>query len=500
MDSVNTQALPETDGALNSFWSPDSRFLAFIADGKLKKIDVTGGPPQALCDANTRFAMGAWSRADVILFRDGSELKQVSPAGGVPATLIVPDPTRGEISVDFPHFLPGGRRFLYYVFGNNGVQGVYWGSIDSKNPKERSRVLAGSTAAAFAPGEGSTGRLLFSREGTLMAQSFDPGKMQLSGDPVPVAQSISGFGPVLEAASASDHGVLAYRTGAGGQNTQLSWFTRDGNKVADVGAPQPNFYPALSPEEKRVAVSVGANLWVHDVDRGALTRFTFDPAADNFPVWSPDGGRIAFSSARGGKYDLYIKAASGAGADEGLFQSPNFKVPTDWSRDGRNLVFSERDPKTKHDLWTLDMETHKVTLFLRTEFNEQQGQFSPDGRWMAYVSDESKSFQVYVRSFPPSGGKWQVSVGGGTEPRWRRDGRELYFITPDKKVMAVPVKLGATFEAGVPKELFVSRISSSSLGVAGYNYAVTGDGQRFLINSSIADARQDPITVVVNWK
>jgi Tol biopolymer transport system component len=485
------------------FLVPDSRFLGFFADGKLKKIDITGGPPQTLCDAERTLATGAWSRADVILFRGTADLRQVSAAGGVPVALVVPDPTRGETYLEGPHFLPDGRRFVYYMSGNNEVRGVYWSSIDSKNPKERNRVLAGTTGAAFAPGEGSTGRLLFSREGTLMAQAFDTGKMQLSGDPVPVAQSISRWGPALPAVSASDHGMLAYRTGSGDRNTQLSWFGRDGKRVVDVGAPQPNYYLALSPEEKRVAVSVGTgetDLWVHDMDRRTLARFTFDPAYDTYPVWSPDGGRIAFYSLRGGKRDLYIKAASGAGADEVLFQSPTSKIPTDWSRDGRNLVFSENDPKTKHDLWTLDMETRKATLFLRTEFNEQQGQFSPDGRWMAYVSDESKSFQVYVRSFPPSGGKWQVSVGGGLEPRWRRDGKELYFITPDKKVMAVPVKLGATFEMGVPKELFVSRMYSTSVGVFGYNYAVTGDGQRFLINSSIADARQDPITVVVNWK
>src|SRR5262249_23561597 len=182
---------------------------------------------------------------------------QVSPAGGVPVALIVPDPTHGETTVDYPQFLPDGRRFLYFVGGANEVQGVYWGSLDSKNPKERNRVLAGLTRAAFAPGEGSTGRLLFSREGTLMAQAFDTGTMQLSGDTVPVAPSISTFGPI-PAASASDHGVLAYRTGAGGQNTQLSWFTRDGKRVTDVGAPQPSRFLALSPEEKRVAVSVGS--------------------------------------------------------------------------------------------------------------------------------------------------------------------------------------------------------------------------------------------------
>jgi Tol biopolymer transport system component len=342
-----------------------------------------------------------------------------------------------------------------------------------------------------------------------MAQAFDAGKMQLSGDPVPVTQSIYRLGPFLPAVSASDHGVLAYRTGNSGQNTQLSWFNRDGKRIADVGVPQASSYLGLSPDEKRVAVSVddstggggaGVDLWVNDMDRGARTRFTFDPAFDSYPVWSPDGGRIAFYSFRNSKRDLYIKAASGAGADEVLFQSPNFKLPTDWSRDGRYLAFSESDPKTQHDLWTLDVEKRKATLFLRTEFNELQGQFSPDGRWMAYVSDESKSFQVYVRSFPPSAGKWQVSVGGGTEPRWRRDGKELYFIAPDKKVMAVAVKLGATLETGAPKELFVSRISSFSSSVLGYNYAVSGDGQRFLINSSVAEARQDPITVVVNWK
>ncbi|MBK5291990.1 MAG: protein kinase [Acidobacteriia bacterium] len=503
LDSVSTQPLPETDGALSAFWSPDSRFLAFFADGKLKKIDVTGGPPQTLCDAGRWIATGTWGRAEVILFRDGLDIRQVSPAGGVSVPLVIPDPSRGEIYVDFPRFLPDGRRFLYYVSGKD--QGVYWGSIDSKNPKERNLVMAGITGAVFAPGVGSTGRLLFQREGTLMAQAFDPGKMQLSGDPVPVVQSIATF-LIMPAVSASDHGVLAYSTGNRSRNTQLSWFSRDGKPVADVGAPARNSYPALSPEEKRVVVSEfgytgggTSDLWVHDMDRGRHTRLTFDPAFDSFPVWSPDGARIAYYSNRSGNGDLYIKAASGAGADEVLFQSPTLKFLTDWSRDGHQLVFSETGPKTKRDLWTLDMDTRKSTPFLQTEFDEQQGQFSPDGRWMAYISDESKIFQVYVRSFPPSGGKWQVSVAGGTQPRWRRDGKELYFIAPDNKVMAAPVKLGTTtFEPGTPKELFTSRIDPGGFTV--HNYAVTGDGQRFLINSTVADTKQDPITVVVNWK
>ncbi len=501
LDSLTTQALPETDGAFNPFWSPDSRFVAFFAEGKLKKIDVSGGPPQALSNATGSFASGSWSSAGVVVFRSGSELQQVSPAGGVPVPVVVPDPSREENLVNYPHFLPDGRRFLYSMFGKE--LGIYWGSIDSKNPRERNIVLAGTFGATFAPGVGSTGKLLFLKEGPLMAQPLDPGKVQLSGDPAPVLQSISTFGlaPIV---SASDNGVLAYSTGNRGRVSQLSWFNREGKATSNVGTPAMNSFLALSPEEKRVVVPVretmmgNTDLWTHNIDRGTVTRLTFGPALDSYPVWSPDGQRIAFYSNRGGKLDLYIKAVSGAGEDEPLFQSPNSKQPTDWSRDGRYLAFSENDPKSKSDLWTLDMDKRKATLFLKTEFNEQQGQFSPDGRWMAYVSDESKEFQVYVRSFPQSGGRWQVSLKGGVQPRWRRDGKEMFFIGPGNKVMSVPVKLGATFEPGTPKELFATHMIPG--GLFGFLYAVTGDGQRFLINSTVGDVKQEPITVVVNWK
>jgi Tol biopolymer transport system component len=305
----------------------------------------------------------------------------------------------------------------------------------------------------------------------------------------------------IPAVSASSNGVLAYTTGVMSGPGQLAWFGR--RLASNVGEPGAQSHPALSPDEKRVAVTLfesGANadLWIDDMTRSTRTRLTFDPATDSNPVWSPDGARIAFSSNRSGRRNLHVKAASGAGADELLFQSESFKVPHDWSGDGRHLVFSEFSPKTSYDLWMLGIEKRKASLYLQTEFNEQEAQFSPDGRWMAYVSDESKTFQVYVRSFPISGGKWQVSVSGGSQPRWRRDGKELYFISPDKKVMAVAVKLGASFEAGVPKVLFTSRIvEGNSIGM---NYDVSGDGQRFLINTVNAEVKQDPITVVANWK
>ncbi len=501
LDAVNSQALPDTDGAVSAFWSPDSRYLAFTADNKLKRIDVTGGAPQILCEVAPLVRHGTWGRGEVILIRNGSGIAQIPAAGGVPVPIVFPNLDQGEATAGSPQFLPDGRRFLYIITGKD--QGIYWGSLDSKNPKERNLILKGPNTVMFAPGTGSTGRLLFQRGRTLLAQPFHTGTMQLSGDPVPVVQSLAAIGPVATF-SASDNGVLAYSTSLQSRNMQLTWFDRDGKAISTLGAPGRLHYPALSPEERRVVIPIGDwnesnnDLWIHDMYRGTATRLTFDPAYSSYPVWSPDGTRIAFYSNRGGKHGLYVKAASGAGADELILPSPNLMRLSDWSADGRRLVFAGMDPKTNLDLWTLDMDQRKPALFLQTEFNEDQGQLSPDGRWMAYISDESKGFQVYVRSFPPSGGRWQVSVDGGIQPRWRRDGKEMYFLAPGNKIMAVPVKTGATFEQGSPKELFTAAMTPPSL-MLGYHYAVSGDGQRFLLNFRPDRELVAPITVVVNW-
>jgi len=335
-----------------------------------------------------------------------------------------------------------------------------------------------------------------------MAQVFDAGRLELAGDPFRVAETAQSF-------SASDHGALAY---VGGRRaSQLAWFDREGKQLATAGQPGRYIDLTLAPDDQRVAVAnveegaepgTGADLWVLDLVRAIPSRFTFDPARDFRPVWSPDGSRIAFSSSRDGPYNLYQKASSGAGEDEPLLKSGQSKFAWDWSADGRFLLYSSNDPKTRDDLWFLPVSgDRKPAPFLQTPFNEYQGQFSPDGRWVAYVSDESGRAEVYVRPFPPGpGGKWQISNGGAYEPHWRRDGKELFFVSRsrDRKLMAAPVKAGAAFQTGLAQELFRT---GTNLGfVTGtHHYAVSADGKRFLMIQPLEEAAPTPITVVLNW-
>ena len=498
LDSINAQPLSGTEEATLPFWSPDSRFIGFFAAGKLKKIEVTGGPPQTLC--NTPFARGAaWNRDGVIIFTPNTlaPLYRVSAAGGEPTPVTTLDKSRQETSHRWPYFLPDGRHFLYTVLGAPESRGIYVSSLDAK---ENRRLLnVGNSDVAYAP----PGYLLFRREATLMAQAFDADKLQLSGDPFPIAEQI-GYNPSFQTFfSVSQTGVLAYSSGGSGK-TQLAWIDRGGKQIGLVGQPGTYLRPSLSPDEKRVAVddvdSQGnSDIWLIELGRGNPSRFTFDPAIEWIPVWSPDGSRIVFASNREGVLNLYQKPASGAGKEELLLKTDLAKAPTDWSTDGRFIVYGVIDPKTKWDVWVLPLfGDQKPVPFLQTEFNERSGRFSPDGRWIAYASDESGTYQVYVQSFPTSGGKWQVSTNGGSFPAWRRDGKELFYVSEDKKIMAVEVKgEGATFERGAPKVLFDLRVRSFIDAQA--RFAVTADGQKFLVNNTIGETASAPIAVVLNW-
>jgi len=347
-----------------------------------------------------------------------------------------------------------------------------------------------------------------------MAQPFDTTRLELSGDPFPVAEqvSISGGGDF----SVSENGVLVYRT----RNTagsELAWFDRTGRQLETVGAPASygDGDLSLSPDDKRVAVSRNDpqqrrnfDIWLLELGRDVHTRFTFHPSPDANSLWSPDGSRIVFDSPRDGSYNVYRKASSGAGDEELLVKSDLELYIYDWSPDGRFLVYSIQGPKTRDDLWVLPFDgDHKPILFLRTEFSETHAQFSPDGRWLAYVSDESGSLQVYVQPFSQgsgargqgSGGKWQVSTGGGNQPRWRRDGKELYYLSPDAKLMAVDVKTAPTFQSARPRPLFQTKMRANTIGSLHWcRYAVTADGQRFLMVIN-PEQDSDEIQVVLNW-
>ena len=373
--------------------------------------------------------------------------------------------------------------------------------------------MAARQAAAYAPPTpgSENGHLLFLRDDTLMAQALDTRRFELAGEPFPVAEHVGSF-RAMGYFSVSENGVLAYRSGASASGSQLLWFDRQGKSQGALGPPAFYLDVALSPDGKRAAAvqdqTTNRDIWIIDVARNIPTRFTFDVAQDRFPVWSPDGTRLVFGSDRRarGIFDIYRKDAGYSGNEELLFKSG---APLSWSPDGRNLLYLSNDPKTRADLWVLPDPAgaageRKPTPYLQTPFNEVQGQFSPDGRWIAYASDDAVQgqYQIYVQSFPPGTGKFQISTGaGGTQPRWRRDGKELFYIAADGKLMAVEVKTGHGFEPGVPKPLFDPRILSGGPN-ASFRYDVAADGKRFLVNSTYSAAENsapDPITVVLNW-
>jgi Tol biopolymer transport system component len=494
LDTLNAQPLAGTEGAARPFWSPDSRFLAFFADGKLKKIDVSGGTPLTLCDAPDDRG-GAWSQDGVIVFapRTDSALQKVSDSGGTPiaATVLAP----GEVHRG-PVFLPDGRHFLYRAKMDQGTGLIYIASLDSTDRKLLPNVDSGTYVY-------TQGHLLFLRGTTLMAQPFDTRHLVLAEDAFPIAEQIqvqNATGPGFGLFSASSSGVLAYQTGIGTTATQLVWFDRTGKQVGTLGDSATYADLVLSPDEKRAFVSISdgqqRDIWAYDVARGLRTRITFDPADELNSVWSPDGSRLVFNSRRKGHLDLYQKASSGAGTEEVLLEDNRDKSPQSWSPDGRFILYIRSGPPTGDDLFVLPLSgDRKPVPFLQTPFNEYDGQFSPDGRWVAYGSDESGKDEVYVAPFPGPGGKWQISTAVGTLPRWRRDGTEIFYLAPDNKLMAAAVNgKGSSFEVGAVKPLFETR----ALDPTRNRFAVSADGQRFLINTD-PQTTSAPITVVLNW-
>jgi eukaryotic-like serine/threonine-protein kinase len=494
LDTLNAQPLAGTEGAARPFWSPDSRLLGFFAGGKLKKIDVSGGPPLTLCDAPDDRG-GAWSQDGVIVFapRPDSTLQKVSDSGGTPiaATVLAPgEAHRG------PVFLPDGRHFLYRAKMDRGTGLIYIASLDSADRKLLLNVDSGTYVY-------SEGHLLFLRGTTLMAQPFDARHLVLAGDAFPIAEQIqvqNATGPGFGLFSASSTGVLAYQTGTGTTATQLVWFDRTGKRVGTLGDSATYADLVLSPDEKRASVSISdgkqRDIWAYDVARGLRTRITFDPADELNSVWSSDGSRLVFNSRRKGHLDLYQKASSGAGAEEVLLEDNRDKSPQSWSPEGRFILYTSSGPPTGDDLFVLPLSgDRKPVPFLQTPFNEYDGQFSPDGRWVAYGSDESGKDEVYVAPFPGPGGKWQISTAVGTFPRWRRDGTEIFYLAPDNNLMAAAVNgKGSSFEVGAVKPLFEAR----ALDPTRNSFAVSADGQRFLINTD-PQTTSAPITVVLNW-
>ena len=501
-DSVSARLLAGTEGAASPFWSPDSRWIGFFAEGKLLKIEVSGGPSQVLCDVRIGAGTGTWGRGGTILFGgQGGEqegIYRVSDDGGTPSPVIKSNPLRGEGWYFWPHFLPDGQNFLF-LKSDAHYKGavVHIGSLDGGKSRE---LLQTSSRVEYA----APGYLLYVREGTLVARPFDTESLKFTGDPILIAEQVRYFSPTGYADFSASESLIVYR--AGEIASRLVWFDRNGRELGTTGARGQYEEPRLSPDGRKIAVGlvdprIGTlDIWAIELGRDLSTRLTTAKQYTEYgPVWSPDGLQVAFAADEDGPPHLHRIMSSGAGEMEALIP-PESQVQwaDDWSADGQFIIYAEADTKTKMDILVLPLfGARKPFPFLNTPFNEKEPRFSPDARLVAYVSDKSGKNEVYVQPFRPAGEKtgekWMISTAGGSQPVWRRDGKEMFYLAADNKLMAVPVKLGADFEAGAPIVLF--RIDPA----AEHAYDVTADGQRFLVNTNVNRAETLPITAVIHW-
>ena len=504
---IRDLALPEarqlavTDGGEYPFWSPDGRWLGFFANGKLNKIEAKGGPVVPLSDA-TDGRGGSWNASGTIIFqRAWSEgLMKVPAGGGTAEPLTTLNKERFDVAHRWPHFLPDGRHFLFYVVSTTNptmseYSGIYIGSLDSSEPR---LLLKSESRALYA-----RGHLLYRAGSTLMAHPFDLSDQRFTGDPTPVATDIPGGGISWGGAQfgTSEAGVLVHMRGSGAANTLLKWRDRTGEVLGTIGEPAGYFEPRLSNDGTRIAVSVGQNagdIWILDLGSEMRARFTFDPADDRTPLWSPDDSQLVFSSMRNTQGEIYLRPASGK-SDAKLLYTAGVQVElTDWSRDGRLIFFHQQDPGNGNsEIWTLDTQTSEAVPVLSGNWFEDAS-LSPDGRWLAFVSYESGKSEVYVQAFPDAAGRWMVSSDGRpsdvTRPTWRDDGRELYYLR-GSALVAVPVTGDATFSFGRPETLF--NISVTSVSGA---YSVREDGQRILTNElPPTDQSKIGARLIQNW-
>jgi Tol biopolymer transport system component/predicted Ser/Thr protein kinase len=517
LDSTEARPLPGTENFGGTpFWSPDSHFLAFVQGEALKKVDVSGGAPQTICGVPGAWRAGAWSRDGVIIFGSaGHGIMRVSASGGSASPVTSLNPSWQEGFHASPSFLPDGRHFIYYRDARTpGKRGIYVGSLDANPDQQRSSPLGITSGAHFVPStDPDRGYLLFQQEDSVMAQPFDNRRLQLSGDAVLLARPLpNSYGP--QQFSASDTGVLAYFTGGMSDVGQLTWFDRGGRKLQTVGEPGQHNSVVLSPDGTRAAVSgtEGAtgsssfDIWVYEFAHGTRERLTSDSSQHLMAVWSPDGRRLAYAIRRAGAYDLYEKASKGVGNENVVLKSDEPQYPYDWSPDGRFLLYGV--PSAQHfNLWYLPVvgEDRQARPYLQTQFGNTQAQFSPDGHFVAYTADETGKNEIYVSPFPnASDERWVVSTNGGTQPRWRRDGRELFYLSADSKMMAVAVTTVPDFRRlGNPVALFEAPVSSGGLGFSVFHYDVSRDGPKFLIDAQAKDGASAPalpITVVLNWQ
>ena len=499
IDRFEARLIPGTEGAESLFFSPDGQSLGFFSEGKLKRVSVSGGAPLTLCSAPLNRG-ASWAPDDTIIFAPSmtSGLFRVSAAGGMPKPLTVPDRKMGEFSHRWPEILPGGKAVLFTIWTGAG------GSFDSARVDvlslqtgERRVLVQGGAYGRYE----SSGHLVYARADGLLMVPFDLKRLEVTGPPVSIPEGVN-MSPSSGVAefSLSGDGSLAYLPGGTrvGERT-LVWVDRKGAVRPLAAPPRPYLGPRLSPDGRGLAVAIqvtNPGLWVYDLARGTLTRLTGSDVGP-LPIWTPDGKHVTFLSAPSGAMNLYWMAADGSGAAEPLTASDKYRVPGSWSPDGRTLAFTEVDPATGFHIWVLNLEGDRRTRpFLQTASSEGGPAFSPDGRWLAYQSDESGRWEIYVRPFPGPGGKSQISTEGGTEPVWARNGRELFYRNGDK-MMATAIETKPVFAAAKPELLFEGHYASpTSLA----NYDVSPDGQRFLmIKASEQESAPTQLNVVLNW-
>ncbi len=493
LDSSSARSVAGTEGAVFPFWSPDGRTLGFFAGDKLKRIDIAGGPATVLCDAPAARG-GSWSREGTIIFSGQSSagISQISTSGGSPKPATTVDKSLDEVTHRWPEFLPDGRRFVYYAYASTrGQIGIYLGELGSTR---KDRILAGGRRATAAPG-----RLFFAREGTLFAQKFDDEELQTTGDPVPIAERVwfsnEYFGH--SSISASRNGTVAFREG--NPEKQLTWFDRSGRPLGTVGPARLWDEPALSPDETRVSVDGTSpetnhgTLWAIDLARGTISPLTSEETDANDSAWSPDGKSFAYRANRGGEGEVRVRDLV-SGREVVVMRSNGLPGPVGWSPDGKFLICAQQGAPGVR-LWIVPVGGEGKPRLLLDESVMRQIRFSPDGRYFAYVSAESGQNEVYLRRFPPTAERWQISHGGGVEPYWQPDGNEFFYITPDRKVTSVSIRTSPTIEVGKAQPLFAApttygRFTRSS-------YVVTRDGERFLFSVPV-DSGRATITMIQN--
>jgi len=508
LNAATAQPLEGTDGATFPFWSPDGRSLGYFANGKLNRIDASGGPPLAIADAaNARG--GSWGADGTILFTPDvvSPLYRMPASGGTPQPMTKLNASLQEVTHRWPQFLPDGKHFLFYAHGNVSQNNATYGA--SLGGGEPTLFVRGESNAVYAP----PGYLLFVREGTLMAQRFDTGSLNLKDEAMPLAEHAEADPVVWRGVFAvSENGLLAYQAGNGiAGSRQLLWFDRNGKQIEETGPPGYFATPSLSPDDRNLAVQIGApggsgfNIWVFDLARrGIRTRLTFSPGIDSAPSWSPDGKTIAFASNRSGLFHLYQKAAEGTGRTAPLVVDNANESSPSFSSDGRHLIF-ERFAATPgaagshYEIWALPLfgDRKAFPVVQNPQFNVSEPALSPDGKWLAYLSHETGLEQIYVVPFGNGAGKWQVSTGGGLWPRWRHDSRELFYLSPDNKIMSVEIsEQGASLAIGKVAPLFQAEPLSISYH---WPYDVSADGKKFVVATEGVQKTSEPLTLVVNW-